>query len=241
MSQRAKALEQPAWRRWLRRLIIVASLLGLVVLLWNLGDRLISGEAVGWESYFVIALLVFGDAVIPILPGETTLNAGSVLAANGKLELWGVILAGSIGAVTGDSTVYWLSRTAKGRVRDWLDRAADSSQMARANDMFTRQGPILLLFGRYIPGVRFALNAALGGVVKMPYGRFVMWSSVSGTLWSIVTCLGAYTVGTALAGYPVLSLILTCSISAVLISAMIWLHNEWTKRRERRAAQVSSP
>jgi membrane protein DedA with SNARE-associated domain len=227
---------RPGWWIWLRRLIIIAPIIGAVILLWNIGDRLISGEAVGWESYFIIAALVFGDAVIPILPGETTLNAGSVLASNGKLELWLVMLAGSIGAVTGDSTVYWLARKAKGRTRKWMDKTADSQQMARATAMLQRQGAILLLFGRYIPGVRFALNAALGGVVKMPYRKFLMWSALSGTLWSIVTCLGAYTVSSALAGYPLLSLILSCTISAVLISAIIWVHNKWTLRKEEREA-----
>ncbi len=87
------------------------------------------------------------------------------------------------------------------------------------------------LFGRYIPGVRFALNATLGGVVRMPYPKFVFWSSISGALWSALTCASAYFVGTAPAGYPVVSVILTCVLSTALITGIIWLQNRWSSRR----------
>jgi hypothetical protein len=49
--------------------------------------------------------MVFGDAICALLPGETTLNAASTLAANGELELWLVIVAGAIGAIAGDSVI----------------------------------------------------------------------------------------------------------------------------------------
>ena len=54
--------------------------------------------------------LVAADAVIPIFPGETTLNAASTFAANGDLELWLVIVLGALGALIGDSSLYWIAR-----------------------------------------------------------------------------------------------------------------------------------
>jgi hypothetical protein len=45
------------------------------------------------------------------LPGETTLDAAAILASNGQLNIFLVIVAGSIGAITGDSAVCWLART----------------------------------------------------------------------------------------------------------------------------------
>ena len=48
---------------------------------------------------------MFLDAVCPIFPGETTLNAASTLAANGKLHLWLVIVAAAVGAILGDSAL----------------------------------------------------------------------------------------------------------------------------------------
>jgi membrane protein DedA with SNARE-associated domain len=225
--------------RGLRWLLVAAVLLVLAVVLWNKGKELIGGKNTGAGAYLVIIALVFGDAVFPILPGETTLNAGSVLASAGKLELWLVIVSGAIGAVAGDSTVYWLARKATGRVRGWMERAAGGSTGTKVIDLVRRRGPVFLLFGRYIPGVRFALNATLGGVIRMPYPTFLFWSSISGTLWSIVTCAGAYLVGSALAGYPVLSLVVTCVASTALITAGIWAQGRWSARRARTRAAVS--
>jgi membrane-associated protein len=223
--------------RWVLGLFGV---LVVVVLLWNIGERLIGGDTSVWACYLLITLLVFGDAVFPVLPGETTLNAGAVLAANGQLNIWLVVFAGAIGAVAGDSCVYWVARRAKGRVHDWMNRAADSRTGARVLRLLAERGPVFLLFGRYIPGVRFALNATLGGVVRMPYPRFVFWSGISGTLWSAVTCASAYFISMALAGYPVLSLVITCVLSTGVITGIIWAQNKWSGRRGSAGAEAGA-
>ena len=46
-------------------------------------------------------LVVAGDGVFPVLPGETAIVAAAVLAADGTLSLPLVILAGAVGAVIG--------------------------------------------------------------------------------------------------------------------------------------------
>jgi hypothetical protein len=67
------------------------------------GDGLGLISANSSSSYLGVALLVFLDAVVPVFPGETTLNAASTLASQGTLDLWLVIVAGAAGAVAGDS------------------------------------------------------------------------------------------------------------------------------------------
>jgi membrane protein DedA with SNARE-associated domain len=52
-------------------------------------------------------------AIVPIFPGETTLNAASVLGSQGTLEIELVIVAGALGAILGDSALYWITRTAR--------------------------------------------------------------------------------------------------------------------------------
>lgn len=70
-----------------RGLLLVAGALvlvvGAVVVLNRLGGAdafSLSPQAGAW-TYLAIAAMVFGDAVFPVLPGETTLNAGAALAA----------------------------------------------------------------------------------------------------------------------------------------------------------------
>ena len=123
--------------RVVRWIVIAVAIVAVVVVLWNKGEDLINGNGVGWGSYLLVIALVFGDAVIPVLPGETTLNAASVLASAGKLNIWIVVLSGAIGAVAGDSTVFWLARKSTGRVRQWLDKAAGASAGTKGSNHST--------------------------------------------------------------------------------------------------------
>jgi membrane protein DedA with SNARE-associated domain len=100
-----------------------------------------------------------------VLPGETTFNAGAVLAANGELGIGLVVCSCAATARAG----------LDGSRRRLPDRRAGPATVRE-------RGPVFLLFGRYIPGERFALNATLGGVVRMPYPTFVFWSAINGTL-----------------------------------------------------------
>jgi membrane-associated protein len=61
--------------------------------------------------------------VVPIVPGETTLNAAATAAAEGTLELGPVIAMGAHGAILGDSTLFWIARRAASRVGPQLDKA----------------------------------------------------------------------------------------------------------------------
>jgi membrane-associated protein len=69
----------------------------------------------------------------------------------------------------------------------------------------------------------------------MPYPTFLLWSGLSGTLWSVWVCLSAYFISSALAGYPIASIIVSTCVGTVLISGAVWLSN-----RHRRAVRPTS-
>jgi membrane protein DedA with SNARE-associated domain len=89
--------------------------------------------------------------------------------------------------------------------------------------------PVLLCVGRYAPGLRFVVNASCG-LASYPYSRFLLWSGIGGTVWSIVTCTVAYVVASALDGKPLAAVVLSSCVSTVAI-AFIFLF----LRRRRRA------
>ena len=62
------------------------------------------------RSYVSVFVLIFLDAVMPIFPGETTLNAAATVAAQGKLDLGPIIVMGALGAILGDSALFWIAR-----------------------------------------------------------------------------------------------------------------------------------
>ncbi|MGW6130761.1 DedA family protein [Cellulomonas sp. NPDC055163] len=222
-------------RRWLLVAVGVAlALVAVVAVLNRAGGRdalaALDIESEPW-AYVAVFLLVLGDAVIAVLPGETTLNAAATLAAQGVLALGWVVLAGALGAVVGDSTLYAIARRAGTAVGPRLDATLHDRRVAAVMASMGSSAPVLLVAGRYVPGVRFVVNASLG-LARYPYRRFVLWSAIGGTLWSVYTCCLAYLVGTALAGFPLASIVLSATITTVGLAAVFVV-----VRRRRRSAQ----
>jgi membrane-associated protein len=189
----------------------------------------------GALAYVTIFALVFCDAIVPIFPGETTLSAASVLASQGILDLALVMVAGALGAILGDSALYWIARTGPTRLKARLQATGqEDERVAKGLALLNRSGPLLIAFGRFVPGVRFAVNVSMG-LIEYPYPRFLLFSAIGGTLWSIWTCLLAYWVGAALADFPVASIVISGVITTVLIGVVYWLD------RRRSAGETELP
>jgi membrane-associated protein len=181
-------------------------------------------------SYVAVFVLVTLDAVIPIFPGETTLNAASTAAAQGTLELLPVIVMGALGAIVGDSALFWLARLYSRKIQPQVDRARTNTQVRQALDIMESSAPVLIVGGRYVPGMRFVVNATMG-LSTMPYRRFLPWSVLSGVLWSVYTCVLAYNIGLALADFPLASVVISGAVTTVAIGVVFL-----TLRSHRRAA-----
>ena len=177
-------------------------------------------------------VLIALDAVMPIFPGETTLNAAATAAANGKLELWPIIVMGALGAIVGDSTLFWLARKFSRRIEPQVERAKANSQVRQALEIMKSSAPVLIIGGRYVPGMRFVVNATMG-LSDIPYRRFLLWSVISGILWSTYTSVLAYEVGLALGEYPLASFVISGLVSTVAITVVFFT----IRHRRRMAAQ----
>jgi hypothetical protein len=88
---------------------------------------------------------------------------------------------------------------------------------------------VLLTFGRYVPGLRFVVNATMG-LSALPYREFLPWSALGGVLWSSYTCLLAYWIGSTLEDFPLASVV----ISGVVTTAIMGL--VFVRERHRRRA-----
>src|ERR671914_2261117 len=61
-------------------------------------------------TYAVILGIAALDAILPLVPSETTVISAGVLAGAGDLQLGLVIAAGALGAYAGDTSAYALGR-----------------------------------------------------------------------------------------------------------------------------------
>jgi membrane-associated protein len=107
------------------------------------------------------------------------------------------MLAGGLGAIVGDSTLFLIARRSSSFVEPQLARARKNPKVQGAFDFLDRGAPMRLLTDRYVPGLRFVVNATLG-ISDMHTG-----CSCAGRHALVVyTCGLAYLVGSALDDLP---------------------------------------
>jgi membrane-associated protein len=214
--------------------VIILAVTGAILYVF-FNEEAAADSSEGALAYVTIFALVFCDAIVPIFPGETTLSAASVLASQGVLEIELVIVAGALGAILGDSALYWIARTGPTRLKTRLQATGqEDERVAKGLALLSRSGPLLIAFGRFVPGVRFVVNVSMG-LIEYPYPRFLLFSAIGGTIWSIWTCLLAYWVGAALEDFPGASIIVSGVITTVLIGAVYWID------RRRRPGETDTP
>jgi membrane-associated protein len=211
--------------RWSRKSVALALASALVIVLVVVVVLHRAGASDGYSTidegagdwaYVSIFGFVFMDAIIPLFPCETVLNAASALAADDQLALPLVMLAGMLGAVLGDSALYWLARVTGPRIESQLDRTMQNRKVQTAMAFLGSRAPLLLVVGRYVPGLRFVVNATLG-LSAYPYRKFLRWSALGAVMWSIYTCGLAYLVGTSLAGFPLASMVISSTITSIVL------------------------
>ena len=225
-------------RNWVLALAAMALIgvgVSLIVSLATPGDlNLIDQDLNETLAYIAVAAFVFGDAIIPLLPGETVVNAAAVLASQGNLEIGWVIVASCVGAVGGDNALYWIARRTASRFEEQIARAEADPRLQTVQRIVGERAALFIVLGRYVPGVRFFVNASMG-IQKYPYRQFLLWSTVGGVVWGTYTALLAYWVGNALSGYPIASFFISGAITTLIIVLVFWL-----ERRRSRSATVAT-
>jgi membrane-associated protein len=189
----------------------------------------------GPYAYLWVFTLIALDAVMPIFPGETTLNAAATVAAQGKLELLPIIVMGALGAIVGDSSLFWLARRYARRFEGQVQRARANKNVQQAFELLDASPAVLIIGGRYVPGMRFVVNATMG-LSDIRYRRFVSWSIVSGILWSTYTSILAYKIGLSLGEYPLASFVISGLVTTVALTVVFF-----TVRRHRRRNVATQP
>lgn len=187
----------------------------------------------GWIA---VLLIVAGDGVFPVLPGETALILGGVAASQDKLSLTSIIVAGTVGAVIGDSLAYGAGRAGGVRIRRFLSRLAGEERILAAERMVHRRGPLLVFVGRFLPGIRIAINLSCGAS-HMTYKRFLMFDVLGAAVWSTQATVLGFVFGNAFADRPWIGLLIAFGVAG-LIGLAIAIPERRRVRAEAAAAKV---
>ena len=225
-DQVEQTTEMRDWRQFLTFKWVLAAALLLVAGLWlasTIGAYAAELEFGGLDyPYALLFGFVAFDAVIPIFPSESLLNSASTLVAQGNsdIEIWRLIIVGSLGAIVGDSALYWLSRTVLRKfMADRVAQAEQNEKVAQPLRQLHKQAGLIIVFGRFVPGVRFAVGATMG-LTRYPYWRFLLWGSIGSVSWASFTCVSSYLVGSVIDDRPVVSMLVSLVITPALMAAL---------------------
>jgi membrane-associated protein len=153
----------------------------------------------GHLGYVLPAIIGLESMGVPS-PGETALVLAAVLASQGKLEIWLVIVIGICSAILGDNIGFLLGRHF-GRdvlIAPGLLHRRRVQAVTAGDRFFERHGPKAVFIARWIAFVRFAA-AWLAGINGMRFRTFFVWNAAGGITWGITYGLVGYFGGTAAA------------------------------------------
>jgi membrane-associated protein len=181
-------------------------------------------DASGWAYAVVFAFALF-DAIVPVVPSESSVITAGVVAAAGHLSLALVVVSASAGAVAGDNIAYLIGRRFGEPVTNRFFASSKArGRLAWARRQLNERGGQLILVGRFIPGGRTVVTIS-AGTLRFPWPRFVAVDTVAGVGWALYAALLGYFGGRVFEAAPWKGLLLALGIGfavAGMVEAGRW-------------------
>ena len=139
-----------------------------------------------WGYLGVVILMAMESSICPV-PSEVVMPPAAFLAAQGKMSLWGVVLAGTFGSWLGSAIMYVVSRyVGRPVVVKWGKYFFISEdKLARAEHFMARYEAGGIFFARLLPVVRHLISIP-AGIVRMPFGKFSAMTIIGSGIWCSV-------------------------------------------------------
>ena len=153
-------------------------------------------------NYAAVGILMTVESSFIPFPSEVVIPPAVYVACNpdsaSGMNLWIIILVGTIGAMLGAFINYYLSR--------WLGRpiiyafvnsrwghllSLSGEKMERAEAYFNKHGNVSTLSGRLIPVVRQLISIP-AGLSKMNVGGFALYTLIGAGVWNCILALLGY-------------------------------------------------
>jgi membrane protein DedA with SNARE-associated domain len=154
----------------------------------------------GLPAYALVGGLAFGEAALFVgfvLPGETAVLLGGVLANQHRVSLPVIATVAVLAAIIGDSVGYEVGRHFGSRLLRTRIFARRQQGIERGTRMLRNYGGRAVFLGRSTAFLR-AVMPGLAGLARMPYLRFLVFNAAGGICWALGFTFLGYLVG---AGY----------------------------------------
>jgi membrane protein DedA with SNARE-associated domain len=139
-----------------------------------------------WGYLGIILLMAMESSIFPV-PSEIVIPPAAFLATEGKLNMYGVIAAGTFGSWLGAAITYWVAW--------WLGRVliarwgryflVSERKLERAERWLHRYEAGGIFFARLLPVIRHLISIP-AGIIRMNFGTFSVMTLAGSATWCSV-------------------------------------------------------
>ncbi len=149
----------------------------------------------------ILCLTIFAETGLFFcffFPGDSLVFTAGVLTSTGALPYhWSIVSVLMIAsAIAGNMVGYWFGK----RTGSLLIKRRDTvffrkEYISTAETFYGRYGGMALVLGRFLPIIR-TFAPIVAGIIKLPFKRFLFYSSIGAILWVIPIGGAGYLLGT---------------------------------------------
>jgi membrane protein DedA with SNARE-associated domain len=188
----------------------------------------------GLPAYSLVGGLAFAEAALFVgfvLPGETAVILGGVLAHQHRVSLTLIAVVAVVGAIAGDSVGYEVGRYFGLRILAGRLFARHHGGLQRGQNLLRTKGGRAVFLARFTAFLR-AVMPGLAGTARMPYRRFLAFNAAGGVVWGVGFTVLGYLAGasyTTVQGYAGRASEVILGVVILLVFVLVVRH----RRRER--------
>lgn len=186
-------------------------------------------------GYTGVFLLMFLETIFPPIPSEVIMPMAGARAEAGTMNLWGVILSGTAGAMLGNLFWYALARVIGiVRFKPWITRygrwlTMDWDDVEKTQKLFARYGGLIVGLGRLLPTIRSIVSIP-AGLLDMRLRTFLLWSTLGTALWTALLAGAGWGLGHAVQDVEKVLGPLSTTIIVLIVIAYVWRQLTWRRR-----------
>lgn len=140
----------------------------------------------GIAAYSLVGGLALGESSLLIgfvLPGETAVFLGGVIASRGAVSLPLMMAVAIAAAIIGDSVGYEIGKRIGPRLTQSRFLAKHQAGLDRSTALLNKHGGKAVLLARFTAFLR-AVMPGMAGMAKLPYRTFLAWNAAGAIVWA---------------------------------------------------------
>ena len=146
------------------------------------------------KSIAVFTVIALEEIGVPLpLPGDVFIMYAGHLIARGRIGVVTASLSILLGSMVGSSVLYWLARRFG---QPFVHKYGPymhikQTRLAMVERWFVRHGPLVIVVGRQVPGLRMVISV-FSGVFGVSYGVFIASVTAAAAIWAGMFLLIGY-------------------------------------------------